>query len=74
MGRRMKHLEEYAEHARECRESAAEALLPEIGAFLLEMADRWEEMARQRTVHVHLEGVMAEVLKNDNHNDGASAA
>src|SRR5437764_11872511 len=58
-GRRMKHLEEYAEHAKECRAMAAKALLPEIRAHLLEMADRWEELARQRAVHMHLEDVLA---------------
>jgi Tfp pilus assembly protein PilO len=74
----MKHLEEYAEHAQECRAMAAKALLPEIRTYLLEMAERWEEMARQRAVHVHLEELLADLLKNGkhhgNHNGGASAA
>src|SRR5947199_10854886 len=36
---------------KECRAMAAKALLPEIRAHLLQMADRWEELARQRAVH-----------------------
>jgi hypothetical protein len=74
----MKHLEEYAENARACRELAAKALLPEVRAHLLQMADRWEELARQRAVHMHLEDVLADLLKNGkhngNHNGGAAAA
>jgi Tfp pilus assembly protein PilO len=69
----MKRLEEYAECAKECRAMAAKALLPEIRAHLLQMADRWEELARQRAVHMHLEGVLAQLLKNGNHNGGPSA-
>jgi hypothetical protein len=74
----MKQLEEYAENASECRAMAAKALLPEIRAHLLEMADRWEELARQRAAHMHLEDVLDDLLKNGNHNGnhngGASAA
>jgi Tfp pilus assembly protein PilO len=69
----MKRLEEYAENAKECRVMAAKALLPEIRAHLLQMAERWEELARQRAVHMHLEDVLAELLKNGKHNGGASA-
>jgi Tfp pilus assembly protein PilO len=75
----VKQLEEYAEHARDCREAAAKAVLPEIRAVLLKMAERWEELARQRAAHMHLEDVLAELLKNGSHNDnnhngGASVA
>jgi len=73
----MKQLEEYAEHARECREAEAKAVLPEIRAILLEMADRWEVLARQRAAHKQLEHVLADLLKEDgngNHNGGNATA
>ena len=74
----MKQLEQYARHARDCRDAAAKAVLPEIRAVLLKMAERWEELARQRAAYMHLEGVLAELLKdrshNDNQNGGTSAA
>jgi len=60
----MKQLEHYARHARECREAAANAVLPEIRAVLLKMAERWEELARQRAAYMHLEDMLAELLKN----------
>jgi hypothetical protein len=40
------------------------------------MADRWEEIARQRAAQLQLEDIVAELLKdrNGNHNGGAAAA
>jgi hypothetical protein len=74
----VKQLEHYAKHARECREAAANAILPEIRAVLIKMAERWEELARQRAAYMHLEDVPADLLKNgghnDNHSGGASTA
>jgi hypothetical protein len=69
----VKQLEEYAEHARECRASAAKAHTPEVRDHLLEMAERWEELARQRAVHLHLEDVLAELLRGNNHKGSGSA-
>jgi hypothetical protein len=72
----LKLLEEYAEHARDCREAAANAKSDEEREHLLKMAERWGELARQRAAHLHLEDVLAELLKasNGNHNGGAAAA
>ena len=72
----MKKLEEYAEQARDCREAAAKALTDEERTRLNQMAERWEELARQRAAHLHLEDVLAELLKgkNGNQNGGAAAA
>lgn len=58
----MQLLEEYAEHARSCREAAAKALHPEEREHLLQMAERWETLARQRAAHLHLEDVLAQIL------------
>jgi hypothetical protein len=68
----LRNLEEYAEHARECREAAAKAILPDIRELLLKMADRWEELARQRAANLHLEDALGELLKSGNHNDNDS--
>jgi len=40
------------------------------------MAGRWEELARQRAAHLHLEHLLADLLKqnNGNGNGGAAAA
>lgn len=70
----MKQLEQYADQARDCREAAARAQTDEERARLLEIAERWEELARQRTAHLHLEELLAELLKNGNHNGGTAAA
>ena len=71
----MERLQDYALQAKECRALAAKAALPEIRKHLLEMADRWEELARQRAAHLHLEHMLAGLLKdrNGNHNGGAAA-
>ncbi len=61
----MKHLEEYAEHARDCRELAAGADTAELRKHLLDMAEHWETLARQRAAHLHIEGVLAALLKPD---------
>jgi hypothetical protein len=37
------------------------------------MALRWEELARQRAAQLHLEDMLAAILKSD-HNDGTAAA
>ena len=38
------------------------------------MAECWEELARQRAAHLHLEDMLAELLKHNNGNGGAAAA
>lgn len=38
----MERTTDYLKQAEECRGLAANALLPNIRAFLLEMADRWK--------------------------------
>jgi hypothetical protein len=40
------------------------------------MAERWEELARQRAAHLSLEGMLADLVKrkNGNHNGGSAAA
>jgi hypothetical protein len=75
VGHGVKQLEEYAEHARDCREAAENASTDAAREELLKMAERWEELARQRAAHLHLEDVLAELLKkkNGNHNGGAAA-
>jgi hypothetical protein len=75
-GAAMNQLEEYAEHARDCRQAADNARTAEEREHLLQMAERWEELARQRAAHLHLEDVLAELLKakSGNHNGGAAAA
>jgi hypothetical protein len=72
-----KQLGQYAEQARGCREAAANALTADGRERLLQMAERWEELARQRAAHLHLENVLAELIDektNGNHNGGAAAA
>jgi len=61
----MKRLEEYADHAKHCRDAAARARTPREREHLLQMAERWESLARQRAVHLHLEDVLADILKLD---------
>jgi hypothetical protein len=58
----MERLEEYALHAKSCREAAARAATQPERDRLLHMAERWEELARQRAVHLHLEDVLAAIL------------
>jgi hypothetical protein len=74
----MKKVEEYAEQANDCREAAGQARTSAERENLLQMADRWEELARQRAAHLHLENVLTELLNarngNGNHNGGAAAA
>ena len=70
----MELLEDYARHAKDCRLAAAKAAIPEQKVHLLEMADRWEGLARQRAVHLHLEDVLTAILKNNGENGGAAAA
>jgi len=58
----MQLLEEYAEHAKSCRDAAAKALAGAEREHLLQMAERWETLARQRAAHLHLEDVLAQIL------------
>ncbi len=44
----MKKASEYREHARECRELAAAMESVEQRAQLLEMADHWDKLAKDR--------------------------
>jgi hypothetical protein len=76
LGRLVKQLEQYAEQARDCRDAAANAHAVEERERLLQMAERWEELARQRAAYLHLEEVLAELLKdkNGNQNGGSAAA
>jgi len=60
-------LKDYVEHAQACREAASKARNDSERDHLLEMAARWEELARQRAAHAHLEDVLADLLKS-NHN------
>ena len=64
----MELLKEYAEHANACRQLAARARSEAERDHLLEMARRWEELARQRAAYQHLEDVLADLLKSGNHN------
>ena len=74
----MEWVRDYVQHSKECREQAAKATNPQVRDHLLHMADRWEELARQRAAYMHLEDMLAELLKNgndnDNENGGASTA
>lgn len=70
----MQRLEEYAEHARSCREAAERARTAEEREHLLHMAERWEGLARQRAAHLHLEEVLAEILKTENGPDGSGGS
>jgi membrane protein involved in colicin uptake len=71
----VKQLEEYAEQARDCREAAMAAQTDAEREELLKMAQRWEELARQRAAHLHLEDMLSELLKgkNGSRNGGAAA-
>jgi hypothetical protein len=70
----MKLLEEYANHANECREAAAKAQTVGEREHLLQMAERWETLARQRAAHKHLEDVLDSILRSEGNNgDGAPA-
>jgi len=58
----VKRLEEYAEQAKECREAAAKARTPSEREHLLQMAERWETLARQRAAQLHMEDVLANIM------------
>ena len=62
----MKLLQEYAEHANDCRQAANRARTDEERDNLLQMAEHWEALARQRAAQMHLEDVLAAILKPDN--------
>ena len=59
----MQLLEEYAAHARSCREAATKAISAGEREHLLQMAERWDTLARQRAAHLHLEDVLAQILR-----------
>ena len=44
----MKKVDEYQQHAQECRELAAKMDAPEVREQLLEMAKIWDNMAEER--------------------------
>jgi hypothetical protein len=68
-------LKDYAEHAHSCREAASKAANDAERDHLLEMAKRWEELARQRAAHLHLEHVLDDLLKpSGNHDNGTAGA
>jgi hypothetical protein len=69
----MKLLEQYAEHAKGCRTAANKAQTADEKSHLLQMAERWEELARQRAAQLHLEDLLAEILKPEG-NGGTAAA
>jgi len=48
----MKKAHEYHQHAQECRDLARNARRAEHRAALLEMAETWENLARERESHV----------------------
>ena len=46
--RSVKSIEDYREHAEECRQLASRARTPEERDMILSMAATWEELARSR--------------------------
>jgi hypothetical protein len=69
----MERVKDYMQQASECRSLAANANLPAMKQSLLQMADRCEELARERAAQMNLQVALAELLKNGNHNGGAPA-
>jgi hypothetical protein len=71
----MEHLKEYAQNAQSCRDAASKARTAAERDHLFQMAQRWEELARQRAAYRHLEDALAELLNHNknSHNGGASA-
>jgi hypothetical protein len=69
-------IRDYVQQSKNCRQAAAKAASEAERDHLLHMAERWEELARQRAAYMHLEDVLAGVLKegNGNQNGGANAA
>ena len=61
----MKQLEEYAHHANDCREAARRARSVAEQERLFQMADHWEQLARRRAAYLHLESILADILKPD---------
>ena len=45
---RMKTVEDYRQHAEECRQLASQARTPEERDLILNMAATWEKLARSR--------------------------
>jgi hypothetical protein len=59
----MEQLEKYARHAQDCREAAHKALSLAVQEHLFQMAEHWEQLARQRAAYLHLENILADVFK-----------
>jgi hypothetical protein len=71
----MRLLKDYAAQALECREAAAKAQTKEARDGLLQMADHWETLARQRAAYLHLEDMLADLLRpRSNDNDAPKPA
>jgi hypothetical protein len=68
----LEQLEQYADQARECRAAAEHAKTPEERERLRQMANRWEELARQRAAQMNLEHVLADLLNDRNYKGGTS--
>jgi hypothetical protein len=69
----MEWLQEYAEHAKDCREAARRARTVAEQEHLFQMADNWEQLARRRAAYLHLESILAELLEDKgNRNSNAS--
>ena len=65
-------LREYVQHSRDCRTEAANASNAAERDHLLDMADRWEKLARQRAAFMHLEDVLNDYLKESGGNSADS--
>lgn len=55
----MEWLDSYIANAKDCRSAAVKARTPEERDHQLQMADRWETLARQRAAYMHLDAVLA---------------
>jgi hypothetical protein len=62
----MERLEEYARHANDCREAARKSRSVSAQEHLFQMAEHWEQLARQRAAYLHLENILAELFKDRN--------
>ena len=60
----MDHVEEYLKQAQECLDAAAKADSPSVRATYMEMAERWEALARQRAAQLGIENIIALVKKD----------
>ncbi|HSC17796.1 MAG TPA: hypothetical protein VLC74_02675 [Rhizomicrobium sp.] len=60
----MQQPEEYVEQAQDCRKAAQLASTFAEQERLYQMAEHWEQLARQRATYLHLESILAELLEN----------